>query len=313
MRIIPEYEPVGKIFLSFVRDFYHSRFDYGQTICDILNLVPDGVAAEIFISDDEVPDFQDIMDLNGIPGESVTLNPYSPLRGILAEYFPVFCEDSGGEGIGLHFKADRLDLSDYLHRFSGDIIDSMGISPLRMEEGFATAQISVNEDLCLLSEDDPDGPEARARLEFFRRNFPDQIFVTVPPLAGDLTKDLDMFLWPIRPRVWLVSKYPQGSAQELSVQPSISAIRNHGHEVVPIPGLSPIRYADVNSMPNYANGIILNDTVLFPSYGKEEDDTVSGILESLGYNVGSVDCRRIIESNSGLHCISKTVPASILK
>ena len=115
MRIIPEYEPVGKLYLSFVRDFFHTRFEYGQTICDVVSTVPEEVDVEVFISDDEVPVFQDLLDLNVIDRNRVSLNPFSPLRGILAEYFPVFCETHHGSGVGLHFKHDRLDLSDFLH------------------------------------------------------------------------------------------------------------------------------------------------------------------------------------------------------
>jgi hypothetical protein len=230
----------------------------------------------------------------------------------VAEYFPVFCLADDGGGAAIHFRCDKLDLADYLHRFSGDIIDELGILPLRMEEDFATARVSVNRDLCLLSERDPGSPAAVARLDFFREFFPDQRFVQVPPLAGDVTGDLDMFLWPVRPGVWLLSRYPDGTPQEESVIPSMEAILGHGHEVVRIPGLPGIRHDDVDSMPNYANGILLNGTALFPSYGRREDDLVAGILESLGYSAVPVGCGRIIESNSGLHCISKTLPKVLL-
>jgi hypothetical protein len=312
MRIIPEYEPVGKLYLSFVRNFYHTRFDYGQTICDMISSVPEEVDVEVFISSDETAEFMDLLDVNAIRRERVDLNTYSPLRGILAEYFPVFCQAPDGGGVGLHFKHEKLDLADYLHRFSGDIIDEMGFRSLRMKQNFATAKIAINDDLCLISEEDSDGEQARARLDFFRENFPDQHFEPVEPLAGDNTKDLDMFLWPILPEVWLVSEYPRSSPQAASVEPTVRKIREYGHQVIRIPGLPKVEYSDVNTMPNYANGVVLNDVALCPFYDRSEDRMVYDILESLGYGVKPIDCRKIIESNSGLHCISKTVPSALL-
>lgn len=311
MMIIPEYEPVGRLYLSFVNSFFHTRFDYGRTICDIAREVSGHVPVEIFVAEDEKPLLLNILAESGLSEDCIVLNPNSPLRGIIAEYFPVFCRDEDGMGTGLHFRNDKLDLADYLHRFSGDLIDSLGLRPLRMEESFATARISVNDDLCLVSEEETDSA-AEARLDFFRNSFPFQRFIPVPPLAGDHTGDLDMFLWPVRPKVWLVSEYPDGTPQEISVRPAIEAIRGHGHDVVLIPGLPRIRYDDVNTMPNYANGILINGKALCPSYSRPEDEVVPRLLEEFGYEAVPVDCRRIIESNSGLHCISKTLPSSIL-
>lgn len=312
MRIIPEYEPVDRLYMSFVNSFFHSRFNYGRTICDIAREVPGDVTVEIFVAEDEKPLLLKILAENGLSEDEMVLNPNSPLRGIIAEYFPVFCRDEQGRGTGLHFRNDKLDLADYLHRFSGDLIDSLGFRTMRMEESFATARVSVNEDLCLISEEKSHSAAAEARLEFFRNSFTSQRFIPVPPLTGDHTGDLDMYLWPVRPKVWLVSQYPDGTPQEISVRPAIEAIRNHGHEALMIPGLPRIKYDDVNTMPNYANGILLNGKALCPSYSRPEDEVVPGLLEKLGYEAVPVDCRRIIESNSGLHCISKTLPSFIL-
>ncbi len=139
--------------------------------------------------------------------------------------------------------------------------------------------------------------------------FPDQAFHIVPALAGDVTGDLDMYLWPIAPEVWIVSEYPAGSPQDESVAPTRRVLKEHGHTVLSVPGLPPLVYDDVNTMPNYANGIIINDIALAPAYQREEDDhVVLNILENYGFRVYPIDCSQIIRSNSGLHCISKTVP-----
>ena len=181
-----------------------------------------------------------------------------------------------------------------------------------MNDSFGTAVISVNEDLCLIAEDMASGDSGLRRLDFLRKSFPCQTFVPVPTLEGDTTRDLDMYLWPIKPGKWLVSEYTEGSTQEQSVQPAICRIMEHGHEVIRIPGLNQIRYDDVNTMPNYANGILINGYALYPSYCRSEDEAVGEILEENGFDATPIDCTDIILSNSGLHCITKTVPKGIM-
>ncbi|MBD3369450.1 hypothetical protein GF402_03695 [Candidatus Fermentibacteria bacterium] len=65
-------------------------------------------------------------------------------------------------------------------------------------------------------------------------------------------------------------------------------------------------------MPNYANGILVNGMALFPAYGRPEDDVVGNALQEQGFEAIPIDCRDVILSNSGVHCISKTVPQKIL-
>ncbi len=73
-----------------------------------------------------------------------------------------------------------------------------------------------------------------------------------------------------------------------------------------------IAYDDVNTMPNYANGILINGCALYPSYCKPEDEIVGEVLRANGLEAIPIDCRDIILTQSGLHCISKTVPKRIL-
>lgn len=312
MRIIPEYEPVGKLYLSFVKQFFHKRFKYGITICKIAKAVADRVAVEVFVSEDDAPCLRALLEQNGLRQNDILLNYDSPKRGIIAEYFPIFVEGDSGEGLCLHFRSSNLELSDSLYRFSERVINALELRSIKMDESFGTARIAVNEDLCLVSEDMACGTPGSRRLDFLRKKFPVQDFIPVPSLAGDSTNDLDMYLWPIKPQTWLVSRYPENTPQELSVQPAIHRIKEYGHEVIRIPGLNRIAYDDVNTMPNYANGILINNCALYPSYCQPEDKIMGEILKANGFEAIPIDCRNIILSNSGLHCISKTVPRRIL-
>ncbi len=312
MRIIPEYEPVGKLYLSFYQNFFHTRFKYGNTICRIVEAVADRVSVEVFVTNDETEFFLDLLEQNDIKPDAILLNHDSPERGIIQDYFPIFGECEHGEGLGLLFSNERLKGSDRLRRFSARVLNSLGITALAMNDSFGTAVISVNEDLCLIAEDMTDGDSGLRRLKFLRKNFPAQIFVPVPTLKGDSTRDLDMYLWSIKPGIWLVSQYPENTPQEQSVRPAIQRIKEHGHEVIRIPGLDRIAYDDVNTMPNYANGVLINGCALYPSYCQPEDEIVGEILKANGLEAIPIDCRNVILTQSGLHCISKTVPRQIL-
>ena len=69
-----------------------------------------------------------------------------------------------------------------------------------------------------------------------------------------------MYLWPIAPKVWIVSQYPAGSAQEQSIAPALKVLAFHGHTIHRVPGLESLIYDDINTMPNYANGVILSNS-----------------------------------------------------
>ena len=311
MRLIPEYEPVRKLCLSFVQVFFNERFGYGRAICEIIHAARRFVEVELFIGLPDRPFFEEECARRKVSLDSVTLNYDTPGRAIVAEYVPVFAEDSSGEGVALVFRNPRLEHALDLKCFSERLAARLGYRALDLGFDLATAMLSVNEELVLLSEGLFEGRTDREmKLQFFRDNFPAQSFHIVPPLAGDVTRDLDMYLWPIAPRAWVVSEYQAGSPQADSIEPALRILRDHGHTVHRVPGLEPIIYEDINTMPNYANGVLINGTALVPQYGRKEDEVITGILRDHGYDVMPIDSSRIILSNSAVHCISKTVPAA---
>jgi agmatine/peptidylarginine deiminase len=133
----------------------------------------------------------------------------------------------------------------------------------------------------------------------------------VQPLAGDVTGDLDMFIWPVGRSQWVVSEYPAGSAQASSIEPTLRILAEREQRVFRVPGLEPIIRDDINTIPNYANGVLLNEAALVPAYGREEDHVIVSIMEGLGFDVFPIDCSEVILSNAGVHCLSKTLPRAI--
>jgi hypothetical protein len=195
-----------------------------------------------------------------------------------------------------------------LKHFSERLVARLGFQSLELGFEFATAHLLVSEDLVLLSDCFFKGEDREAKLKFFSEHFPSQSFHVVPPLAGDITRDLDMYLWPIAPKAWILSEYPAHSPQADSIEPTLRVLKEHQHTVHRVPGLEPIVYEDINTMPNYANGVIVNQVALVPAYQRKEDEVVTGLLKDYGYRVIPIDCTNVILTNSGIHCISKTIP-----
>lgn len=308
MQLIPEYGPVGKLYLCFVQDFFNSRFHYGEALCRIIQAARPFVEVEVLVGPDDLPYFLQECASRAVDLAGIRLNPESPGRAILAEAVPVFARDEAGNVCGLVFQNPFLDAGDLAPDFGKRFLAWTGFRPLELGFPFATAQIAVNEDLVLLSDALFQGPERQERLRSFQEKFPSQSFHLVPPLAGELTADLDMYLWPIAPGSWIVSEYPRGTPQAESIEPALRVLRDHGHRVQRVPGLEALIYDDINTMPNYANGIILNRAALVPAYRRREDAIVCRILEDHGYQALPIDCSQVILTNSAIHCISKTVP-----
>jgi hypothetical protein len=311
MRLTPEYEPVKKIYLCYVQEFFNTRFGYGKTICQIIKAAQRYVEVELLIGISEMPYFKDECAKYQVSLENVTLNHDTPDRSIIAEYIPIFARHEKGEDVGLIFQNPFLENSIELKLFSQRLTERLGFQCLDIGFEFSTAHLLANEDVVLLSDHLFKGEDRDEKLKFFSDHFPKQTFHVVSTLAGDITNDLDMFLWPIAPKVWMASEYSPDTPQADSIEPAIQALKKHNHTIHRVPGLEPIIYDDINTMPNYANGVIINQTALVPAYQCKEDDIAASILKGYGYQVFPIDCSNIILSNCGIHCISKTVPGRV--
>ena len=311
MRLIPEYETVGLLYLCFVQKFFNSRFKYGKAICDIARIASRYVNVEIFVTNQDIPYLLEEMKTANLDSTNITINYDSPERGILAEYTPIFGE-TNDEGYAIIFNNTKLNSFEKLRSFSERLSKKLSLNLLDIEDEFTTSAIAVNENLCLLLKDLFQDFDAQRKFLFFQEHFSEQTFTQVPSLAEEVTPDLDTYLWPIKPNVWVVSEYPEGSKQAVSIEPAIETLRKYNQTIHRVPGLERIAYDDINTIPNYANGIIINNAALCPAYNRPEDKIVVEILKSYGYDVFPINCLDIILTQCGIHCVSKTVPKSIM-
>lgn len=66
---------------------------------------------------------------------------------------------------------------------------------------------------------------------------------------------------------------------------------------------------------SYANYLILNRHILFPTYGVAEDKTAAEIVQRAypNYRVIPVPCESLVQQNGSLHCVSMQVPTNTIK
>ena len=66
----------------------------------------------------------------------------------------------------------------------------------------------------------------------------------------------------------------------------------------------------------YANFLILNDAVLYPTYRQPENDARAGkVLQEAfpGYEIIGIDCCALIKQHGSLHCVTMQYPVGVLK
>ena len=175
---------------------------------------------------------------------------------------------------------------------------------------FASAAISVNEDIAFISSDYVEKNKVDI-LKKFEQIFVNQNFFLVPSLAEEVTSDLDTYILPIAPKTWILPDYPQNSLQYESTKYALNILNDLKHTVHLVPGLHRIKHEDIDAIPNYANSLLINKLAFVPAYALKSDEIIQGILKDYGYKVIPIDCRRIISSSAALHCITKTIPKVI--
>ena len=88
------------------------------------------------------------------------------------------------------------------------------------------------------------------------------------------------------------------------------------YELIPLPMAKPI-FVDGERLPaTYANFLILNEAVLYPTYNQPECDEQArvALLQAFpGREVIGIDCRPLICQHGSLHCITMQYPTGVLQ
>jgi agmatine/peptidylarginine deiminase len=312
LRVIPEYEKVNKLYLCFVQEFYNSRFRYGKAITGMIKAALPFAGVEVFVDKDDMKYFEKELKEFGISLYDITINFNSPKRSIINEWAPIFCVDENGRGAGLTFnwlsEHEDHEVLSHCEKFGSSWVKELGLREEHLNFDFSTAAVIASGGKVLVT--DVYCKKNAEWLSTFKQMISQKI-ITMPSLKDEPTKDLDTYLLAIKPGVWIISDYPKNSEQAETISYAVNVLKELGHTVHYVPGLERIRYEDINTFPNYTNCVILNNAVLVPSYLRKEDEVIKGILSDYGFEAFPIDSRDIILSNSGPHCISKTIPEII--
>jgi len=96
---------------------------------------------------------------------------------------------------------------------------------------------------------------------------------------------------------------------------SITNLEGKPFKLIPLPFPDECLDKEGNRLPaTYANFLFVNDGLIVPTYGVEQDEAALKVFESLfpDRKVVGVDCRPLIAQHGSLHCITMQYPASVL-
>ncbi len=137
-------------------------------------------------------------------------------------------------------------------------------------------------------------------------------------LPYDAIHHIDMHMKLLDEERIIVGEYPEGVADGPQIEANIEYVLNNyvtpygnPYEIIRVP-MPPENGAYPNwggDYRTYANAIILNKTILVPTYEEQYDTTGLRIWEEAmpGYNIVGINCNQIIPASGALHCITKEV------
>lgn len=140
--------------------------------------------------------------------------------------------------------------------------------------------------------------------------------------GGGIWKHVDMYMRMLDYETILVSSYPEHLPDYPVIEANVmylGTLTNYFGEPytiyrIPAPPKADGTWAITQNdeMRTYTNSLILNNTVIVPSYGMPEWDTMAKLTyERLmpGYDVKMVDSQMLTILGGAVHCITKEIPA----
>lgn len=143
-------------------------------------------------------------------------------------------------------------------------------------------------------------------------------YIKMPTLPYDGIHHIDMHMKLLDEETLLIGAYPNGVADGPQIESNLNYVLNNFNSVygtayniirIPMPpqnGMYPDTWGDYRT---YTNSVIVNKTVLVPTYEEQWDTTALRIYRQAmpGYNVVGIDCNEIITASGAIHCITKAV------
>ena len=150
-------------------------------------------------------------------------------------------------------------------------------------------------------------------------------YVLMDELEYDVISHIDMHMKLLDEETLLVGQYPDGVADGPQIEANLQYILDNyttpfGNEYnvirIPMPpddnGNYPDAMVDPGRYRTYTNALIVNKTILVPTYEEQYDTTALRIWEEAmpGFKIQGIDCNAIIHLLGAIHCITKEVGTS---
>ncbi len=147
-------------------------------------------------------------------------------------------------------------------------------------------------------------------------------YIKMTTLPYDDIHHIDMHMKLMNEEVLLVGQFPTGSSDGPQIELNLQYIQDNYTSVfgtpfkivrIPMPPSTTGAFAPNSSYRTYANNVIVNKTVIVPTYRTEYDTTALRILQETmpGYNIVGIDVdnsgANLIGQGGALHCITKEV------
>ena len=185
-----------------------------------------------------------------------------------------------------------------------------------MTDGFGTGFASK-----LILTDNPTKTEAQ--IDTLMRQFMGiNRYIKMNSLPYDGIHHIDMHMKLLDEETLLVGQYPQGVSDGPYIEANLQYVLNNflsvygrPYKVVRIPmppdvgGLYP---SNGGNYRTYTNSLIVNKTVLVPTYDPQYDSTALRIYREAmpGYRVVGINSNQIIPASGAIHCITKEIGVS---
>lgn len=89
------------------------------------------------------------------------------------------------------------------------------------------------------------------------------------------------------------------------------------YKLIPVPLPDPIFDENNERLPaTYANFLIMNSAVLYPTYGQRDKDEMTGAALRCAFpktDIVGIDCRALIRQHGSLHCATMQYPRGVLR
>lgn len=148
-------------------------------------------------------------------------------------------------------------------------------------------------------------------------------YIKMPTLPYDEIHHIDMHMKLLDEETLLVSRYPNGVADGPQIQANINYVLNNftSHFGTPYdvywidaPPSTSGSYPDTGGLyRTYSNSVIINKTILVPTYRPEVDAAALALYQQLmpGYTIVGIDVdnsgENLISSLGAIHCITHTI------